>query len=152
MRLWTVHPKYLDGRGLVALWREGLLARAVLRGETRGYRMHPQLTRFRKHPRPVDALNRYLAAVYVEACRRDYHFDQRKLGRASTGGRITETSGQVAFEWAHLLKKLKTREPHRYEDLISVQQPVAHPLFRIVPGPVQAWERGAADAAPSKKA
>jgi len=25
MRLWTLHPKYLDARGLVALWREGLL-------------------------------------------------------------------------------------------------------------------------------
>jgi hypothetical protein len=37
---------YLDGRGLVALWREALLAQAVLRGRTRGYR-HPQLARFR---------------------------------------------------------------------------------------------------------
>ena len=26
MRLWTLHPKYLDAAGLVALWREALLA------------------------------------------------------------------------------------------------------------------------------
>jgi hypothetical protein len=43
MRLWSVHPKYLDARGLVALWREGLLAQAVLRGRTSGYVRHPQL-------------------------------------------------------------------------------------------------------------
>jgi hypothetical protein len=29
-RIWSLHPKYLDARGLVALWREGLLAQAVL--------------------------------------------------------------------------------------------------------------------------
>jgi hypothetical protein len=120
------------------------LARAVLRGKTRGYRSHSQLVRFRAHPHPVGALNRYLDAVYVEACRRGYRFDRRKLGRAGTGGRIAESSGQLAFEWAHLLKKLKAREPRRFEDLLSVRQPAAHPLFRIVPGPVQAWERGAA--------
>ena len=32
MRLWSLHPCYLDPAGLVAVWREGLLARAVLRG------------------------------------------------------------------------------------------------------------------------
>ena len=41
MRLWTLHPQYLDPRGLVALWREALLAQKVLLGRTRGYRAHP---------------------------------------------------------------------------------------------------------------
>jgi pyrimidine dimer DNA glycosylase len=144
MRLWTVHPKYLDPVGLVALWREALLARAVLRGETRGYRSHPQLLRFRAHAHPVGALNRYLQAVYGEARRRGYHFDWRKLGRGGPGGRIPESSGQLAFEWGHLLKKLKTRHPARFQELLTVQRPMAHPLFRIVPGPVEGWERGAA--------
>ncbi len=36
MRIWTLHPQYLDRQGLVALWREGLLAQEVLRGQTRG--------------------------------------------------------------------------------------------------------------------
>ncbi|WP_245747334.1 pyrimidine dimer DNA glycosylase/endonuclease V [Frateuria terrea] len=49
MHLWTPHPKHLDRQGLLALWREGLLARAVLRGQTRGYRQHPPLERFRGH-------------------------------------------------------------------------------------------------------
>jgi hypothetical protein len=34
MRLWSLHPKHLDRQGLLAVWREGLLAQEVLRGET----------------------------------------------------------------------------------------------------------------------
>lgn len=144
MRLWTLHPKYLDGAGLVALWREALLARAVLRGTTRGYRHHPQLTRFRSQPRPVECLHRYLAGVYTEALQRGYSFDRRKLGRAATGARMVETTGQVSAEWNHLLNKLRRRCPERYRELVTLSRPEPHPLFRIVPGPVRAWERSAA--------
>ena len=70
MRLWTLHPKYLDPKGLVALWREALLARAVLRGETSGYTRHPQLERFRSHEKPLFALDAYLAVVFDEAVSR----------------------------------------------------------------------------------
>lgn len=141
MRLWTVHPRYLDAAGLVALWRESLLARAVLRGETRGYRHHPQLARFRAQPQPVGSLNRYLDAVYAEATRRGYSFDASKLGRAGPLVRMPESEGQLALEWAHLLAKLRTRRPDRYLELLETSRPAAHPLFRIVPGPVGAWER-----------
>ena len=142
MRLWTVHPKYLDPVGLVAVWREALLARAVLRGETRGYRHHPQLTRFRSHPQPVGALNRYLDAVYAEARRRGYRFDRSKLGRVRPGPPIAESRGQLAFEWAHLLGKLRVRHPMRFEELSTVLRPESHPIFQIVPGPIGTWERG----------
>ena len=81
MRLWSVHPRYLDARGLVALWREALLAKAVLGGRTKGYRQHPQLTRFRAHPAPRLAINAYLQAIHEEATARGYHFDRRKIGR-----------------------------------------------------------------------
>ena len=67
MRLWSLHPRYLDSKGLVALWREALLAKAVLSGRTRGYRQHPQLARFRAHPEARAAINAYLAAVHEEA-------------------------------------------------------------------------------------
>jgi hypothetical protein len=66
MRLWTLHPRYLDAQGLVALWREALLARAVLRGETRGYRHHPQLLRFQAHAQPRTAISVFLAGVHAE--------------------------------------------------------------------------------------
>jgi len=141
MRLWTLHPQYLDSRGLVALWREALLARVVLRGRTRGYRHHPQLIRFRNQADPVACLNAYLRAIYDEAVRRGYHFDAGKLGRTVARHRIPETAGQLAFEWAHLQGKLETRDPVRRQDLARTRRPLAHPLFLIEPGPVRAWER-----------
>ena len=143
MRLWTLHPMYLDPAGLVALWREALLARAVLRGRTRGYRHHPQLARFQARPHPVRDLDRFLAAVFAEARRRGYAFDRRKLGPAAGGWRIPETAGQLAFEWAHLLAKLRRRRPDLHRSLVAVEHPRAHPLFTIVPGTVRPWERGA---------
>src|SRR5262250_1559280 len=105
MRLWTIHPCHLDSRGLVALWREALLAKAVLQNRTRGYRAHPQLTRFRSHPLPVAAINTYLAGLWAEARSRGYRFDARKIRGPRTRIRIRATHGQVRFEWAHLLRK-----------------------------------------------
>lgn len=141
MRLWTVHPKYLDVQGLVALWREALLARAVLQGATRGYHSHPQLLRFRAQPDAVACLNSYLAGVHAEACARGYRFDRSKLGRARTMRRLPESVGQLEFEWGHLMRKLRARSPDRARELSAVPTPDAHPLFVIVPGPVQPWER-----------
>jgi hypothetical protein len=77
MRLWTIHPCYLDAQGLVALWREALLAQKVLQGKTKGYRHHPQLIRFQSRLRPEAAIAVYLAAVLVEAQHRGYNFDSR---------------------------------------------------------------------------
>src|SRR5262249_33995182 len=113
MRLWTVHPRYLDPIGLVALWREALLARQVLLRRTDGYRHHPQLRRFQQQPNPVACINSYLAYVYDEATRRGYRFDGSKLGRARLSGRLFETSGQLGYEWQHLIQKLKRRSPAR---------------------------------------
>ncbi len=141
MRLWTLHPQYLDARGLTALWREALLARAVLRGHTIGYRHHPQLARFRATRRPVACLNAYLRVVYEEATRRGYAFDRAKLGRITVWRRIPVTTGQLAYEWAHLQVKLAARDPRRRRILSKVRRPKPHPLFAVRRGPVQAWER-----------
>src|SRR5689334_21307963 len=117
MRIWTLHPKYLDTKGLVALWREGLLAKRVLQGRTYGYRHHPRLTRFRSHPKPVAAIDSYLVAIYTEACRRGYAFDGAKIGRRRIADRIPETTGQLAYEWNHFLSKLSVRDPTRHRAL-----------------------------------
>jgi hypothetical protein len=58
MRLWSLHPCYLDRQGLLALWREALLAQKMLQGQTRGYRFHPQLERFRAQSDPSAAIAR----------------------------------------------------------------------------------------------
>lgn len=140
MRLWTLHPAHLDAQGLVALWREGLLARAVLRGRTAGYRHHPQLQRFQRHPNPVSVLNGYLAGVWNEATARGYSFDRQKIGPLRACAALVTTTGQLAYEWGHLLAKLQRRSPDLYER-VRGGTPRAHPCFEIVPGPVEPWEK-----------
>jgi len=142
MRLWTLHPKYLDPQGLVALWREALLARAVLRGETVGYRHHPQLQRFRAHSAPRSAINAYLAAVLEEAQSRGYAFDARKIGPVRRRVELAAATGQLAHEWDHLLAKLRARSPQHFERLRDIAKPQAHPIFRLTSGGVADWERG----------
>lgn len=145
MRLWSLHPRYLDPQGLVALWREALLARAVLRGETRGYRHHPQLERFNAHPQPRLAINAYLAAVHDEARARGYRFDRAKIGPVRAVDAITVTSGQLDREWAHLRRKLALRSPALLDRWSGERGPACHPLFRVVSGPAAAWEKAPAD-------
>lgn len=144
MRLWTLHPQYLDSRGLVALWRETLLAQQVLAGNTRGYRAHPQLHRFREHPEPLTAVAAYLHGVAEEAERRGYRFDRSRILLAPRPTLLDATSGQVRHEWEHLLAKLRARAPIIAAEHAGVDTPLAHPLFRVVPGPVAEWERGPA--------
>ena len=140
MRLWTLHPKYLDAKGLVALWREALLAREVLRGRTRGYRQHPQLLRFRACASPRSTINSYLAAVYAEACSRGYQFDRSKLGRVVPVERVPATDGQLQYEWSWLIGKLQKRSPQFRCRHVAGAMPAAHPLFRVVSGGVAPWE------------
>ena len=140
MRLWTLHPRYLDAKGLLALWREGLLAQKVLKGETRGYTHHPQLERFRRHADPVAALATYLSHVHEEAQRRGYSFDAGKIEGRRTSLPIPVTRGQLVYEWNHLLEKLQARDRARYLALQGLACPEPHPLFVIVEGDVEAWE------------
>jgi len=141
MRLWSLHPRYLDPQGLVALWREALLAKAVLRGETRGYTRHPQLERFKMHRQPRSAINSYLATIHAEATHRGYAFDRSKIGPVRAVQSIPVSSGQIACEWQHLQRKLLARNPAMLVQWSSVLTPTCHPLFRSQPGPVASWER-----------
>ena len=140
MRLWSLHPKHLDPQGLVALWREGLLARAVLHEQTRGYRNHPQLDRFKAHPHPLRAIDAYLAVVQDDATARGYNFDRGKLGQTHAVDAIDVTHGQLAHERQHLLGKLAVRNPAQQLQWQDAALDV-HPLFHPVPGGVAAWER-----------
>lgn len=141
MRIWSLHPKYLDPQGLIALWREALLAQAVLRGETRGYRNHPQLERFKKHSTPLSAISYYLLGVHAEAEQRGYTFDKSKIRSSSKSESLTVTSGQVAYEWKHLLCKLKDRSPALYRKWLSTKTPDVHPMFTLLEGEIESWER-----------
>lgn len=145
MRIWSLHPDYLDAQGLVALWRETLLAQKVLSGESRGYRNHPQLDRFKAAPEPLAAIVAYLWGVHDAATRRGYRFDASKIRSAAVCLPLLVTTGQIAYELQHLQAKLAVRDPPRRAMLDGViaglESPLVHPLFRATPGPIEAWER-----------
>jgi hypothetical protein len=141
MRLWSLHPKYLDPQGLVALWRETLLAQAVLRGETRGYRHHPQLARFKQQSAPLSAMSLYLKGIHEESESRGYSFDKSKIGVARKHIVLSVTAGQIEYEWAHLMAKLKVRNPALYRKWACLSLPEPHPLFSICAGEIEPWER-----------
>ncbi len=141
MRLWSLSPEYLDSKGLVALWREGLLAQKVLTGKTAGYINHPQLIRFRSSSDPLGAIASYLRAVAREADERGYSFNKRKIGGKNLNSKVKVTSGQIAYEYRLLLKKLKDRDNDKYKKLLLNDEVAAHPLFEIVDGEIESWER-----------
>jgi hypothetical protein len=141
MRLWSLHPSYLDRQGLLACWREGLLARKVLLGQTLGYRNHPQLLRFKAQPQPVESLDAYLVGVLLEALRRGYVFDNSKIAPPPERISLPVSSGQLDFELGHLKAKLLQRDPPRYQAVANLLQPLANPVFDVHPGPPEVWER-----------
>lgn len=141
MRLWSLHPKYLDAKGLIALWREALLAQKVLRGKAKGYRHHPQLKRFENSKDSARSIAFYLQAVWEEANRRGYHFDRKKILKKCANIRICVTRGQMKYEWDWLCHKLKIREPMRYKQIKLTARIKAHPLFFVRAGSVEPWER-----------
>jgi hypothetical protein len=140
MRLWSIHPAYLDAKGLIALWREGLLAQSVLLGNTKGYKHHPQLIRFKNTINPVGAIAAYLRFVVDEADNRAYHFDRSKIVNKRYSGRISVNTGQITYEFSHLMGKLKTRAPELYSRLRKSKRIKVHPLFDEVHGGVEDWE------------
>lgn len=141
MRLWSIHPKYLDTKGLLAVWREGLLAKKVLEGKTKGYKNHPQLERFKKSKYPIACINAYLYEILLEAKRRDYNFDESKIERVKMNSKITVTKKQVAYEFQHLLNKLKLRDKEKYGKIKDTKKIKVHPLFKIIEGEIESWEK-----------
>ena len=140
MRIWSLHPKYLDAKGLVALWRETLLAKHVLEGRTKGYKNHPQLQRFKDTESPLQCINAYLSFVYIDATERGYNFDREKIDWNFQPVRLTVTKGQMEYETFHLLKKLRDRDLILYNEIISIKKLQPHPLFRMKKGNVESWE------------
>ncbi len=142
MRLWSIHPKYLDSKGLVALWRESLLAQKVLEGKTKGYINHPQLYRFKQSLNPIHHLGCFLSHIYEEAIYRGYNFDKSKILHFSLETRyLTVTKGQIEFETNHLLKKLEIRSIEKYNVLKKLTIVDSHPIFKVIAGNKEHWEK-----------
>ena len=131
MRLWSIHPKYLDTKGLVALWRESLLAQKILHGKTKGYRHHPQLDRFKNTENPVASIGMYLYHVYLESKERGYNFQFSKIMTIEDVPRIGISAELLKSEFQHLLGKLQSRDNERYKQYILLEEIVPHPCFEV---------------------
>lgn len=140
MRLWTISPRYLDSAGLVALWRESLLAKKVLEGKTVGYRNHPQLVRFKNSENPLGAINKYLEIVYKESQNRGFNFDHSKFKNVHLETKIEVSLGQVEYEYGHLKIKLKERSPDWLRHINGSREIEVFSLFNVIEGPVETWE------------
>jgi len=146
MRLWSLDPKYLDTKGLIAAWREGLLAQKVLEGKTQGYTKHPQLLRFNKTTEPILYISYFLHIIQQEAERREYNFDITKIKYSYEQVKHLQKSikcnnEQLKYEWAHLLNKLQHRDPVQYQLFVRIKIPRSHSLFSITTGPIESWEK-----------
>ena len=160
MRMWSLDPRLLDRQGLVAAWRESLLAQAVLAGNTKGYTNHPQLERFKSTSDPLAYVCAYLHGLADEADSRSYKFNRSRLLLSQedaaqllkTGSKIAVTTGQIDFEFEHLIRKLAVRNPDQVggveaqhsaftQDPLGVGLTVVHPLFDVVLGGVEPWEK-----------
>jgi len=145
MRLWSLEASCLDSKGLVAAWREGLLAQKVLEGGTKGYRNHPQLERFSARPDGQRLLALFLAELEAEARRRGYAFDREKIhGLGATSRKpapIRVTEGQLCYEYELLRSKLELRDRAWLAKLPPYGEVGAAGVFEVVPGPIEVWER-----------
>lgn len=166
MRLWSIHPSYLDSRGLCGLWREALLSQNALMGKTKGYKHHPQLQRFQKSDFPVGYVSQYLVGIAQEAFLRGYNFDETKIFRPNHKYTLTVTKGQLIYEFNHLQAKLFHRDKIKCASnfnsvnvevefinkdnrvyLTYTNQPFPydllkpHPMFTVIDGDIEEWEK-----------
>jgi hypothetical protein len=153
MRIWSIHPACLDSRGLVAAWREGLLALKVLSGGTKGYVHHPQLARFRATEDPIAHLCRYLSCLADEADARGWNFDRTKIPAGyriangscpadrKPGTLIPVPKGQLEYERALLELKLSVRDPDSYARLAARKVIPINDAFCRSRGGIEPWEK-----------
>ena len=141
MRLWSLHPKDLDAKGLTAVWREGLLAKAIIEGRTKAYEKHPQMIRFRKAENEEALINQYLSYVLKEANKRNFNFDKSKIKNIKTDEKIKVTKGQALYEFIHLKKKLGYRDINKCKELEKIEFPELNPIFELVEGDIEHWEK-----------
>ncbi|MBP8016484.1 hypothetical protein KAZ01_00605 [Candidatus Gracilibacteria bacterium] len=143
MRLWSLHPKYLDTKGLIATWREGLLAKKVLENKTKGYKNHPQLIRFKNYKNPILAINSYLYFIFLESKKRGYSFDKIKIIHMKLNKIINVTDNQIKFELNHLLNKLEKRDIKKFNEInkITINKIDINPIFNLTKGEIESWEK-----------
>ncbi len=143
MRIWSINLGWLDSIGIVALWRESLLARKVLEGNTKGYTNHPQLYRFKSSENPLACIETYLYYVLEEAKKRGFGFDGGKIKESIVDKsiKIPVAQGQLDYELELLKFKLKKRSPEYYAKIASTNKGEPNRMFVSHSGKIEDWEK-----------
>lgn len=151
-RLWSLHPGYLDQKGLGACWKEAKGAQTSLMNPDAGGQQHSALIRFRAHHDPVGAIGAYMRSLWVEAAlRRNYRYNYKLIAQPNPPSEVYETNfampvtkGQVQYEAEFLREKINKRDglPRLYLPSPNTLEAIRlHPLFYMVEGDVEDWER-----------
>lgn len=160
MRVWSIHPAYLDTKGLVASWKEGIQGLNALRnprkpnGKWAMFAHHPQLIRFKRFENPELCLSEYLHFIADEADRRNYNFNRNLiLPRLDENPyQIWITCGQLIYEWDFLSHKVTCRtgfweygkptiNGKSTVETIASWSCVVHPMVVLIPGDIECWEK-----------
>jgi hypothetical protein len=157
VRLWSIHPEYLDRMGLLGLWREALLAQQVLHGETENYKNHSHMQRFYALPKEdaMQYMSDYLFFVWQEGKLRGYKLNVNHIKDPRNGGSLsgsprklfTVSSGQLALEYQILCMRTRNRDHKHFlglEDKYPSHRmwvPKPNPVFTLIHGRKEEWEK-----------
>jgi hypothetical protein len=73
--------------------------------------------------------------------KRGFNFNKNKINPDFVPTRLPVTDKQIKFELKHLLSKLETRDPEQFQKLSRKRKITVHPLFRIIDGEIEPWEK-----------
>lgn len=154
MRLWTIHPKYLDGKRLTSQWKEGIQMMHIWKeiGENPepakrlGYVSHPQVRRL-SNLLVADSglisllLHQHLTAVHEESVQRSYSFNKKLIDDLApdckNAPKVYVTMGQVAYEFA-----LMATKNNEWSQKVAIDPyMLCNPIFQVVSGSIESWEK-----------
>jgi len=120
------------------------LAKKVLEGQTKGYKNHSQLERFKNTHDPISYINYYLSGVFDQASMRKYKYDESKIDSFEVTEGISVNHKQVIYEFNFLQDKLFSRDIKQWKINESYRESgyiILHPLFYIKLGEIESWEK-----------
>ena len=144
MRIWSLHPQYLDQKGLGGQWEEGIIAQNTLFFQEGKYLNYPVLHRVKAHQEPVAWIGMYLNEILKEAnVNRGYNYNDQLIKQLKPTLPMPVTRGQLYYEWTLLQGRLQKRDPVKMSlnDGVDINNIKANPMFYVIDGDIEDWER-----------
>ena len=134
MNLWSFHPKYLDEKGLRAVWQDALFAQNVLSGRIKDHRKYyPQLMKFNNYFEPLAAIGAYLGFIYDDGVERGIIFQEHKIMHRSKRENIFQVDRErLEDEFEQYKRKMQTVSMLQTAKLRQVSKVEPHPIFEVV--------------------